>query len=312
LGASKANGRLDGAVGLPEVLVRRLRAGELWHAVLLVGESSQAERAARWLAQALLCEAPRADAPCGRCRSCAQFSAGSHPDLWASGEEGLKAGDVEALQAWLATKGHGTRKVYVLYGADEMTPVAANRMLKTLEEPAPETYAILTAKSRQKVLSTLRSRSFTCLLSASPPFLSTDPTSISVVARAASAEDPSFAGLMERVIEWTETWLSGGATPWEMAASWQSIAKDVPAEEGLLLLAEWLRELMRVRAGGQAERFAEWQEAARRIAPILEVEQYAACVQAVMEARLRLQSHVAWLLNLEQMCVRLREVTTSW
>ncbi|MBF8377793.1 hypothetical protein IW967_07925 [Alicyclobacillus mali] len=310
--ASKANGRLDEAVGLPDALLKRLRAGELWHAVLLVGESSQAERAARWLAQALLCEAPRADAPCGRCRSCAQFSAGSHPDFWASGDKGLKAGDVEALQAWLATKGHGTRKVYVLRGADEMTPVAANRMLKTLEEPAPETYAILTAQSRQKVLSTLRSRSFTCLLSASPPFLSTDPTSIAVVTRATSAEDPSFAGLMERVIEWTQTWQSGGATPWELAASWQSIAKDVPAEDGLLLLAEWLRELMRVRAGGQAERFGAWEEAVRRIAPILEVEQYAACVQAVMEARLRLQSHVALLLNLEQMCVRLREVTTSW
>ncbi|MCL6488944.1 MAG: hypothetical protein K6T76_08440 [Alicyclobacillus mali] len=310
--ASKANGRLDEAVGLPDALLKRLRAGELWHAVLLVGESSQVERASRWLAQALLCEAPRADAPCGRCRSCAQFSAGSHPDFWASGDEGLKAGDVEALQAWLATKGHGTRKVYVLRGADEMTPVAANRMLKTLEEPAPETYAILTAQSRQKVLSTLRSRSFTCLLSASPPFLSTDPTSIAVVTRATSAEDPSFAGLMERVIEWTQTWQSGGATPWELAASWQSIAKDVPAEDGLLLLAEWLRELMRVRAGGQAERFGAWEEAVRRIAPILEVEQYAACVQAVMEARLRLQSHVALLLNLEQMCVRLREVTTSW
>ncbi|WP_206880845.1 hypothetical protein [Alicyclobacillus mali (ex Roth et al. 2021)] len=310
--ASKANGRLDEAVGLPDALLKRLRAGELWHAVLLVGESSQVERASRWLAQALLCEAPRADAPCGRCRSCAQFSAGSHPDFWASGDEGLKAVDVEALQAWLATKGHGSRKVYVLRGADEMTPVAANRMLKTLEEPAPETYAILTAQSRQKVLSTLRSRSFTCLLSASPPFLSTDPTSIAVVTRATSAEDPSFAGLMERVIEWTQTWQSGGATPWELAASWQSIAKDVPAEDGLLLLAEWLRELMRVRAGGQAERFGAWEEAVRRIAPILEVEQYAACVQAVMEARLRLQSHVALLLNLEQMCVRLREVTTSW
>ncbi|WP_206831524.1 ATP-binding protein [Alicyclobacillus fructus] len=308
----EAEGRSNEAAELPEVLVRRLRAGELWHAVLLLGEPSQTKRAARWLARALLCEAPKTDVPCGRCRSCAQFAAGSHPDVWESGDEGLKAGDVEALQGWLATKGHGTRKVYLLHGVDDMTPVAANRMLKTLEEPAVGTYAVLTATSRQKVLSTLRSRSFSCLLPASPPFTFTDPTSVPVVKRAASAEDPSFAGLMDRVIEWTETWLSGGASPWEMAASWQSIAKDVPAEDGLLLLAEWFRELMRVRAGGHAERFARWQEALRRIAPILEVGQYAACVQAVMDARLRLQSHVAWLLNLEQMCVRLREVTTSW
>lgn len=304
--------RPDGAGELPEAVVQRLRAGELWHALLLIGERTQTVRAVRWLAQALLCSAPAAEAPCGRCRSCAQFAAGSHPDFWTSGEEGLRAGDVEALQSWLATKGHGARKVYALLGVDEMTPVAANRLLKTLEEPAPETYALLTATSRQKVISTLRSRSFTCLLSAAPPFTSTDPASMSVVGRLSSAEDPSFAGFMERVIEWTETWLRGGASPWELAASWQSLAKDIPAEDGLLLLAEWLRELMRVRAGAQADRFAAWQEAARRIAPILEVEQYAACVQVVMDARLRLQSHVALLLNLEQMCVRLREVTTSW
>lgn len=52
----------------------------------------------------------------------------------------------------------GTRKVYVIDACDNMSVSAANNMLKFLEEPPEETYAILTVNQISKLLSTIVSR----------------------------------------------------------------------------------------------------------------------------------------------------------
>jgi DNA polymerase-3 subunit delta' len=49
-------------------------------------------------------------------------------------------------------------KFYVIHGIENATHSAINSLLKFLEEPAVNTYAILTTRALQKVLETIRSR----------------------------------------------------------------------------------------------------------------------------------------------------------
>ncbi|GMA57169.1 DNA polymerase-3 subunit delta' [Alicyclobacillus sacchari] len=302
-----ANGSL---IGLPQPLITSLRGKSLLHAVLLVGTPTDTARAAMMVARYLLCERP-ADTPCGTCRACVQMAAGVHPDFLEAGTEGLKTADVEMVQDWLGTKAHGGCKVYVLHGVDHMTGVAANRMLKTLEEPEPNVYAIMTAKNRHNVLSTIRSRAFAYDLAPADPYTATDPGAAEQLRRLLNTtEDPSFDGFVDQVIKWTEMWLVERAPAWTLAAAWQSLSEQIPAEDSLLLLAEWLREVLNARAKMPCGRFRDWEQAILRIAPILEIHQWAEAIEIVLDSRLRLQSHVAALLNFEQMCIRLREVSS--
>jgi DNA polymerase III subunit delta' len=215
------------------------------------------------------------------------------------------------VQRWLMTRAHGLRKVYLLEGVDSMTGVAANRMLKTLEEPGPNVHAILTASRRQSVLSTIRSRSFIYELTRSGEFASSDHEVVSKFEELfGNSENDTFDGFVEKMIRWTEMWLLEKEPVLILAATWQSYCDQVTATDSLMLLAEWLRDILYFRAGASNGRFRSWEHDIQRIAPILEVEQWTRAVQLVLDSRTRLQSHVASLLNFEQMCIRLREVST--
>lgn len=50
------------------------------------------------------------------------------------------------------------RKVYIISNAEEMNPEASNALLKTLEEPSPNTVLILTTSQRDRLLPTIVSR----------------------------------------------------------------------------------------------------------------------------------------------------------
>ena len=52
----------------------------------------------------------------------------------------------------------GERKVVMLLGADRLNDVAANRLLKTIEEPPARTHVVLVAERAERLLPTIRSR----------------------------------------------------------------------------------------------------------------------------------------------------------
>lgn len=60
-------------------------------------------------------------------------------------------------QSAMSMFGEG-RKVYLISNADEMNPEASNSLLKTLEEPSPNTVLILTTSQRDRLLPTIVSR----------------------------------------------------------------------------------------------------------------------------------------------------------
>ena len=137
--------------------------GRMPHGLLLTGTpgAGQAEIAA-WLGARLLC---RADAgqPCGQCADCRLFRAGNHPDFrWVGVLPDKKDIGIEQLRALseaLSMRSYrGGVKVSVISPADAMSQKAHNALLKTLEEPASETYLVLTASRLERIPKTILSR----------------------------------------------------------------------------------------------------------------------------------------------------------
>ena len=147
---------------LPEALGRLLEAGRLPHAVLLQGAQPQAlHDTALFIAKRLLCANPQGASPCGVCRVCTSFDAGSNPDLSVTSPDGafVKVDQIRALRdaAMLSSLGRLGR-VFVIESADLMTVQAQNALLKLLEEPPPGVTLLLTAAQPGALLPTVLSR----------------------------------------------------------------------------------------------------------------------------------------------------------
>ncbi|HEY2881186.1 MAG TPA: DNA polymerase III subunit [Pirellulales bacterium] len=153
-----------------------LAKGRLASTFLFVGPEGIGKRTfAVQLAQSLLCE--RRDEklldPCGQCPACVQVLAGTHPDFLTvarpAGKSFIPLGllkgdepDYPVHNSLLFNLGlrpyRGGRKVAILDDADFLNQEGANCLLKTLEEPPPQSVLILIGTSPQRQLPTIRSR----------------------------------------------------------------------------------------------------------------------------------------------------------
>jgi DNA polymerase III subunit delta' len=141
------------------VLAPALAEGEASHAYLFHGPGGSGKRAAaRALAAELLAEGSADPAGArGRVRT------GAHPDLtWVtpSGAHEILVSDISGpvIAAASRTPFESQRRVFVIERVDELGDEAANRMLKTLEEPASFVHLILLTDRLEDVLPTIRSR----------------------------------------------------------------------------------------------------------------------------------------------------------
>jgi DNA polymerase-3 subunit delta' len=144
--------------------------GRMPHGVLLTGVpgAGQVEIAA-WLGATLLCRAGDGR-PCGQCADCRLLRAGSHPDIrWVGvlpDKKDIGIDQLRELSEVLSMRSYrGGAKVAVIAPADAMSAKAHNALLKTLEEPASETYLVLTASRLERIPKTILSR---CMRMAMP------------------------------------------------------------------------------------------------------------------------------------------------
>jgi DNA polymerase-3 subunit delta' len=136
-----------------------LGGAEASHAYLFHGPGGAGKRdVARAVAGELLAAgSPDPNSARQRVRS------GAHPDLtWVvpSGAHEILVSDIDGPVVAAASKTpfEATRRVFVIERVDELGDEAANRMLKTLEEPAPFVHLILLTDRLVEVLPTIRSR----------------------------------------------------------------------------------------------------------------------------------------------------------
>jgi DNA polymerase-3 subunit delta' len=148
-----------------QVHARRLAEGRVPHALLAAAPAGLGKRLlVDAVVASLMCVDRREDGhACGRCCGCAWRVAGTHPDLLRIGIEEdatqVTVGQVRALGERLALAPQpGGRQVAVIDPADEMNPNAANALLKTLEEPSPDSVLVLVADRASRLLPTILSR----------------------------------------------------------------------------------------------------------------------------------------------------------
>ena len=135
------------------------------HAVILSGSDMGLLRdEARRLTASLSCTSlDMTKRPCRLCAQCRRIYDDVYP-YWFSvtptGKAGLiTVGQIEDLQSSLMTKPEvGLYKVAILEDAHRMRPEAANKLLKTLEEPPDSTMLLLLTNKPHDLLPTIRSR----------------------------------------------------------------------------------------------------------------------------------------------------------
>ena len=255
------------------------------HALLLQGPAGVGQfDLALLLAQAWLCEArPAPDQPgCGRCASCHLLRSRSHPDFQvllpdalreplgfgamdAEGEGGGSAKaaktkpskeiKIEAVRQMLAfaqvSAARGRAKVVVVYPAEALNTIAANALLKTLEEPAGLLRFVLASAAPQQLLPTIRSR---C-----------QPLQMALPAREAAlawltaqgVDQPGVlldatGGRPQEALLWSEegvgakTWLE---LPRRIARGEASALTDWPVPRAIAAMQRLVHDLMRIAHG---------------------------------------------------------------
>ncbi len=166
---------IEGHDAVVALFRRALERQRLASSFLFAGPSGIGKRSfVLKLAQAMLCQ-KRPEAaldPCETCPSCTMVLAGTHPDLDLVGKPADKS--FLPLELLIGQRDHrrqeglchnislkpfmGGRKIAVIDDADFLNAEGANCLLKTLEEPPPQSVLILIGTSPAKQLPTIRSR----------------------------------------------------------------------------------------------------------------------------------------------------------
>ncbi|MDD5436620.1 MAG: DNA polymerase III subunit delta' [Candidatus Omnitrophica bacterium] len=147
-----------------EFLKRSVKNNKVSHAYIFAGPSGVGKKfAAINFAKAVNCLDPKDGDPCDSCVQCKKIDASNHPDvlIFSPAKEDASFGidKIRLLTKQIGMKPYeGLKKVYILDSADSMTQEAQNSLLKTLEEPPPESVLILIAESFTAVFATIRSR----------------------------------------------------------------------------------------------------------------------------------------------------------
>jgi DNA polymerase-3 subunit delta' len=249
-----------------------MQEDNLPHALLFVGQKGSGKADfARQLANSLLCQSPNESGKaCGTCQSCGLLAAGSHPDLriMEPAEEGkaILIDTIRSVGDFLSLKGHySSRQIVIINPAESMNRLAANSLLKTLEEPTAEALLILVSSKPSLLLPTIRSR---CQQVVFPlPDTATGAEwlqkqvgdDVDGAALLAMGDGAPLEALrlyetdgMEARNRLADLWLGvaeGRENPLKCAANWA----DLGLPRALHRLSSWTMDLIRLKSGGSSD-----------------------------------------------------------
>jgi DNA polymerase-3 subunit delta' len=179
---------MNGAALAPWIAAQaRQLLAQRGHAWLLAGPSGLGQYSlALALVRAWLCEHPSALGACGTCGSCHAIDVRTHADVcvlmpetvmlalgWPLSEKAQSDIDDkkrkaskeirvdamrDAVEFSQRTSARGRGKAVLVFPAERMNNIAANALLKTLEEPAGDVKFVLASDAAHQLLPTIRSR----------------------------------------------------------------------------------------------------------------------------------------------------------
>jgi len=142
-----------------KVLNKAITSGKISHAYLFESNGySKSVDLALSFAKEILCNN---DKNCETCNQCQLIDDKNFPELHIIEPDGswIKKEQLMDLQEEFSKKAlSGNRKVYIITGADRLNNIAANSILKFLEEPQEGIVAILITDNRYQLLETIVSR----------------------------------------------------------------------------------------------------------------------------------------------------------
>lgn len=144
-----------------EELKKDLAEDNISHAYLLYGEEEAVKQTAMDFALALNCLAPAEKRPCHRCRHCILGAEESFSDFLILRPE-KTAYTIKQIRQLIKnsqfTAQEGRYRVFMLTEAEKLNDITANALLKTLEEPCPNTLFLLLSANQDRTLATIESR----------------------------------------------------------------------------------------------------------------------------------------------------------
>jgi DNA polymerase-3 subunit delta' len=315
------------------VLRRAIAARKLAQAYLFSGPAGVGKvTTAVALAAALSCEQAPGEG-CADCPSCSKVERGLHPDLFLIAPDGaqIKIDQVRALEQHLGYPPHeGRYRVVVLDGAEQLNVHAANALLKSVEEPRPATLFVLVSATTHRLAPTLVSRCQRIRFAPLDPstvlsILERDGAGDAAQQREAAALSGGSAQRAMRLLEGehlalvqqTTAALLQAASSTSVLPLFEAVAeagKDRPAlVEVLDCLRVWLRDLLLVREGIEQGRLlnADHLQRLRDEAQHVDRQAILRRLRAIDEAQAALRSNVQPALTLENLGLRMRQVSIS-
>ena len=143
-----------------DMLINHISRASIAHAYLFYGAGEEElDGTVQDFLKSMFCR--NSDYYCGSCLDCERIEKNENPDVMHIRRDGrnIRIKQIRNLQyeASLSPSEY-SRSVFVIHCAEDMTQEAANAFLKTLEEPEENTVMILTAQSREALLTTINSR----------------------------------------------------------------------------------------------------------------------------------------------------------
>ena len=322
------------------VLFSQLSDHTAVHAYLITGEKGTGKRTlARLMGAALLCSSGSGEKPCGVCRNCLLTEKDEHPDLILIEKgnpivSGIRKDrntiPVEDIREMIRLCGirstDGNMHVVLIFDADRMTPQAQNCLLKTLEEPPPDTCIILVTDHTESLLTTVISRCRTIRMKAWD-----DEYILSVLhekgipdsrARQAAADANGSIGKALELASDEEYWKlreevfnhffrnSSRSEVLKISNQWKDRKQD--ADRILTILDSFIGMLSESRFGAKSTDLSSFPESWRQFSAEAGKESFAALTDAVSGARRQLEYSVNFQAVLEKLIFVFMGESSKW
>ncbi|SES40586.1 DNA polymerase III subunit delta' [Salipaludibacillus aurantiacus] len=313
-----------------KMLTNSVEKNRLAHAYLFTGGRGTGKKeAALLLAKTFFCAQRQGAEPCQTCRECKRIESGNHPDVHIIQTDGasIKVEQIRNLKKEFSLRGvESHKKFYIVQDAEKMTDAAANSLLKFLEEPDGEALAVLLTVQIHKILKTIISRSQVLQFAPLPAdLLIKKLTEHGIHEKYARTVSKMTNDLEEALQLCQEDWIAQARNKViqliddlsmrpryafiTLQEEWLPFFKEkTEVQLGIDLLMLWYRDVIRMQVD-QTDQivYIDQEDKLQDHALKLSQEKLGNNLQAIMDAKRRLDANTAPQLLMEQLLLRLQE-----